>query len=179
LVITELGIRVFQDGLDDFFLYTEISQITSPECVDRDLDLVLEGDRFDDIRAFSFPVLGVTNDFPDIEVFYEFLLAVLEKLQISPINLRSIRTIDDFIDYLRTECEWETYTEALANYLEREFDPACFDRLKIDKILLDTPDFWRALAVILNIPIRLPLELVRAPDEFDNTAQFKNDEDGG
>jgi hypothetical protein len=103
------------------------------------------------------------------------LLAVTEFLGLSPVNLRSVTSLKDLIDYLRTECLWEEYTGALANYLENEFDVDSFDALNIDKAMLAKPDFWRALAVLLNVPIKMPVEKVRDPDGWANTAEFSKE----
>jgi hypothetical protein len=163
---------VFHDGHDEFLGYEQIKEITTRKSVDRDLDLILGSDSAEDVRCVSFPVLGETEGFSDIGVFYKFLRVVIDELQISSIRLRRVRTIDDFIDYVRTECEREEHMDALADYLEKDFDADSFDRFKIDKAILDTPDFWRALVVILNLPITL----WRDPEELATWRNLSSDE---
>ncbi len=175
LIITDQGVDIVAGGRRCFINYAEITQITFPAEDDRDLDLLVENDKFDDVRSYAIPVLGVTNDFADIHEFYKFLLAITEYLGVSPVNLRSVASLKDLIDYLRTECLWEEYTGALANYLENEFDVDSFDGLNIDKAMLAKPDFWRALAVLLNVPIKMPVEQVRDPDGWSNTAEFSKE----
>jgi hypothetical protein len=175
LIITERGVTVVAGERQNFIGFACITQITSPDDVDQDIDLLVENDRFDDVRSYSIPVLGATEDLPDIIVFHEFLLGIMEYLQINPINLRSVSSKQDLIDYLKTECEWEEYTGALANYLEKDFGTWAFEDLKIDEEMLRKPDFWRAVAVILNVPMRQPVQKVRDPDGWANTAEFRKE----
>jgi hypothetical protein len=172
VIITDRGLDVWLGDYHYDVLYSEITQITSPVDDDRELDLMVENDSFDDVRRYSIPVLSVTNRFPDIHLFYDFLMAIMEHHQIIPIDLRKIENLADLVDYLRTECEWEEYTHALANHLETAFSADSLEELKIDKALLDKPEFWRAIAVILNAPIRQPMEKVADPDNWCNTAVF-------
>jgi hypothetical protein len=172
LIVSELGVRVFHSGGDDYCGYEQITVITKPESVDRDLDLMLASNSAEDVRCLSFPVLGETERLPDIGVFYKFLRVVIDELQISSIRLRRVRTIDDFIDYVRTECERDEHMDALADYLEKDFDADSFDRFKIDKAILDIPDFWRAVVVILNLPITL----WRDPEELATWRNLSSDE---
>jgi hypothetical protein len=176
VIITDKGLDVWLGEHHYDVLYSEITEITSPDDDDRDLDLLVENDRFDDARRISIPVLGVTTALQDIYLFYDFLIAITAHLQITPIDLKRVSSLEDLVDYLRTECEWEEYTQALANHLEMDFSMEAINVLKIDKALLDKPDFWRAVALILNAPIKQPLEKVRDPDNWDNKAVFPKEQ---
>jgi len=170
--IAERGVTVVIPENSRFIPYTAITHLTSPDEEDRDLDLLVELGEVGDVLGCAIPVFGVTEDIPDIFAFYDFLLAIFEHLRISPINLRSVASRQDLVDFLRTECSWEEYTGALASYLERGFDTSEFERLEIDRELLNRPDFWRVLAVILDQPIRQPVDQVRDPDSWDNSPEF-------
>jgi len=172
IIVSDKGLTVVYSQSSEFIPYEQITHITSPIDGEQDLDLLLESDSLDDVLGSSIPIFGITDGIPDIDEFYNFLLDVTEYLRISPINLRSIRNMKDLAVFLKTECEWEEYTGALANYLENDFHAERFSRLKIDKEMLEKADFWRAVAVILDIPIRLPVEMVRDKDEWANSASF-------
>lgn len=172
LVITEKGVEVIWTDHKYFINYSDITQITSPGPDDRDLDVLVENDRVDGVRSYAIPVLGVTNDVADIEEFYNFLLAITEYLGINPVTLRSISSMKDLIAYLRVECQWDEYTGALANYLEDEFHVQNFEAVDIDKVIFEKPDFWRAVAVLLDVPIKMPLEKVRDLRGWENSAEF-------
>jgi hypothetical protein len=172
IIISERGLTVIDYESKDRIPFKEITHIMEPIEGEQDLDLLLECDRWDDVRSLSIPILGVTNNFPDINEFYNFLQSVMKHLQISPINLRSIHTRKDLVDFLKTECEWEYYTSALATYLDNDSIESRFEDFQIDKDMLSKPDFWRAIAVILGIPTRMPVDKVRDPDDWVNRAQF-------
>jgi hypothetical protein len=161
VVITNKGLHVQRNANGRFIAFEFISEITAPLVEERDLDVMTEIPGREDVESVAIPILGITEDMPDIMLLHEFLIAIMQLQRINPIGLKNIVTKQDLIDYLRTECEWELYTGALANYLETDFNFAMFDGLSIDESMLAKPDFWRAMAVILNVPVRTPVEKIR------------------
>lgn len=172
LTITDTGIEINSGDKTDFVSYADITHITEPAEGEQDLDLLLENEKFDDVRSYAIPVLGKKYDEPDIFEFYNFLTAISEFLVTSPIQLRTVTSMKELISYLRTECEWEEYTGALANYLENEFDPDAWTELDIDRDMLAKPDFWQALAVLLNVPMKLSVDQVRDGIEWEGRAEL-------
>lgn len=172
LIVSEKGITCFKESTEELIEYRHISQVTAPGDGDQDLDLLLENSQWGDVYCRSIAVLGITDDLADIEEFHSFIIQVLEKTQLEPIDLKSISSRKDLIDFLRYDCKWQEYTDALANYLEQDFTDTSFSKYNVDPDLAKSPEFWRALAVVLNVPIRMHLEEVRDPVRFANSAEL-------
>jgi hypothetical protein len=148
-VVTVKGLHCIQQGKSQFLPYALISAVELPDDETyRDIAL-----RLHDGDVFYLKIANDTEEFPDLHPVHEALSSIVHWPLVRNYidEIRSVETREDlvrFVDYIQNERATLDPVSSVA--LNRGF-PSAFQlqQLNIDCDLLNKPDTWRLLALVL------------------------------
>jgi hypothetical protein len=164
ILITNIGLRWSHQGAELFLSYESIKEVEPNQDDIGDLQLRLT---LHDQKIQVLPVLNATEDVPDMESMHDFLSAVIAIDAISandptapsltPGDVSSRQQLTEVLRYYSFKCKPDkrTYLMSMMQGLDDGYPPRWLMReLGIDENMLDNPDLWRLLALLLTFPVR-------------------------
>ena len=148
IIVADYGLDVQIGDYHCSIKYDDVTQISPPQMGDQDLDVAVESAEINDICRYSIPIFGGTEEAPDIRIFHDFLTKIV------PIDLLSVESRKDLMDYLERGSASSEVNRELVNEFLMDFRPDALEALKIDKNLMHNPGFWRAVAFAAKILFR-------------------------
>jgi hypothetical protein len=164
ILITSIGLRWSHQGVEIFIPYKSIKEVeaTFNENEGAHLHLTIH-----DEEIHVVPVLNATEDFPDIESMHDFLSAVIvvdairdddpTAPSLTPGDVSSRQQLTQVLSYYSFKCtpDKRAYLMSIMQGLEDNYPPRWLLReVGIDENILESPDLWRLLALLLTFPVR-------------------------
>jgi hypothetical protein len=164
VLITNFGVRWSHQGVELFLPYKSIKDVepTQDENGSSQLQLTLR-----DQEIQMLPVLNATEDLPDIDSMHDFLSAVIAidavveddptAPSLTPGDVSSRQQLTEVLSYYSFKCapDKRTYLLSIMQGLDDNYPPRWLLReLGVDENILDNPDLWRLLALLLTFPVR-------------------------
>jgi hypothetical protein len=164
ILLTSLGLRWLHQGVELFLPYESIQDVEPSQDAKGSSQLKLT---LDDQQIRMLPVLNATEDFPDVVCMHDFLSAVIAIDAISgtdptapsltPGDVSSRQQLTEVLRYYSFKCKPDkrAYLLSMMQGLEDGYPPRwLLKELGVDENIIDNPDLWRLLALVLTFPVR-------------------------